>query len=538
MLNETDTLPENVRHNRATFSPEDGKIRLYLSARVERDSYLYLRQCKYVATPKQDCAFVAPWSVAAEDAALALIPEDADIEDEDYSAADRSADRAERFEEYRDKRRAEAMDAAGNHGSMDSVYGNQSQSRAQSFANRRDRYGSRAVTQWGKAEYWQERTRGVIDAALYKLKPGVRRGRLKRLETELRKIEKERDYSVNRWDSWVKVAQQSHNPELQDGMAKQLALHDRSFMYYEHPDHPGDKIKESSLSTLLSPHREGMFRPITGAEAAALALARYPENGPCGEGSGTKRWIDHLNHRIAYERAMIEAEGGMAGEADMVVGGWLGNRQIWKINKSSTTGRVVSVGLLGDGTRAYWQDEAARKLKRIVTVNVERLGQEVYRAPTEDELKAFAESRKQLESENPSLKMPPLINPTLADAERLVKHWNNLGKAESEEKKRSFEALTFSSMTKAEWKSKSAYTDRYATIYLTADGLPTYRREKGFFRVRARQEYGRVIGNSLGLCFSIVHLSDAASKPLPLDWDRIENPQVVQEQPAESMVTA
>lgn len=60
----------------------------------------------------QSFSFAAPWSLRAEDMARSLIAEWDDIGDEQYSLADRSADRAERFAGYRDKRATEAVGRA------------------------------------------------------------------------------------------------------------------------------------------------------------------------------------------------------------------------------------------------------------------------------------------------------------------------------------------------------------------------------------------------------------------------------------------
>lgn len=167
----------------ATYCPEDDKLRLYVG-RVPRDEYEALRAEGWTSTPKQDCDFVAVWSPRREDRALAYA--DGYIGDEDQSPADRAADRAERFAGYREKRREEAHGHADRYDAGPRAHGYQSQARAERAAARHDRQADHAVTQWSKAEYWQERTAGVIAHALYAQEPGVRMGRIKRLEAERR----------------------------------------------------------------------------------------------------------------------------------------------------------------------------------------------------------------------------------------------------------------------------------------------------------------------------------------------------------------
>lgn len=172
----------------ATYCPEDNKLRLYVG-RVPREDYLKLRAAGWVATPKQreagGCDFVAPWTPERRDLCLEWC---GSIEDEDQSPAERAADRAERFAGYRDKRTDEATGHADRYDAGPSVHGFQSQARAERAAARHDRIADRAGDAWGKAEYWTRRTAGVISHALYRSAPGVRMGRIKTLEAELRRV--------------------------------------------------------------------------------------------------------------------------------------------------------------------------------------------------------------------------------------------------------------------------------------------------------------------------------------------------------------
>ena len=135
-------VAEEDRHNEdhaATYCPEDNKIRIYIDTadgRVSRETFNFLRYAKYKSTPKQDCQFVATWSLKAEDAALALIPEWADIEDEDTSPQERAHERAQRFSVYRDKRRAEANGLADTYEHAPSAYGSQDPRRAETTSQK------------------------------------------------------------------------------------------------------------------------------------------------------------------------------------------------------------------------------------------------------------------------------------------------------------------------------------------------------------------------------------------------------------------
>jgi hypothetical protein len=177
----TDTPIETT--DRATYCPEDNKLRLYVG-RVPRPEYEALRADGWTSTPKQSCDFVASWTPARRDTALDYAGV---IEDEDQSPAERAVDRAERFAGYRDKRTMEAHDHADRFDAGPSVIGFQSQAKAERAVARFDRVAARAVDSWGKAEYWQSRTAGVISHALHVCSPSVRMGRIKELEADLRR---------------------------------------------------------------------------------------------------------------------------------------------------------------------------------------------------------------------------------------------------------------------------------------------------------------------------------------------------------------
>jgi hypothetical protein len=74
----------------ATYSPEDNKLRLYSLHRLDDETYQQVKKAGFKWAPKQEL-FVAPaWTPAREDLLLELCGE---IEDEDYSPEERSADR-------------------------------------------------------------------------------------------------------------------------------------------------------------------------------------------------------------------------------------------------------------------------------------------------------------------------------------------------------------------------------------------------------------------------------------------------------------
>ncbi len=422
---------------RTSYSPEDNSLRLYVG-RVSREEFLKLRAEGWRACPKQreagGCDFVATWTPSRRDTALEYGA--GVIEDEDQPMAERAADRAERFGVYRDKRTNEATGHADTYDAGPSAHGFQSQARAERAAARHDRHADRAGDAWSKAEYWTQRTAGVIANALYKSRPDVRMGRIKILEADIRKAEKRMaDYLALIAD--FKKLQAIADPAEQTAQVIRYVSTRNVHGDYAHPRPEtvtNDYIKKegASLYGLLQMiEDERGTDNITGAEAVAFFFSDHSEH--CRESD----WTTHLRLRLDYENQMLAEQGGRAAFVEMQVGGWIGDRQIRKVNKSAVTGRVVSV-MVRDNKPSpvnHWGNPYPDGIEKFLfhTIETERLPADAYRAPTAEELAAFQAMIKAEKAAAPKVAVPPLINPTDADAERLQALWNDRAKEERRE---------------------------------------------------------------------------------------------------------
>lgn len=429
----------------ATYCAQDDKIRLYVG-RVERTTYNFLRVNKFVATPKQSCDFVAVWSPNAEDIAFDLIAEDRDIEDEDYSPEERAADRAERFAGYRDKRSNEAHGHADTYEDGPSAFGNQNARRAERQASRHERHRDRALCQWSKAEYWQTRTAGVISNALHRSDASTRRGRILTLEAEVRQIEARYTPKENA----------TQYTDEADG---------RVYVYCT----PGG--------------RGGEWVAVDRLEERKAAYART---------------IEHLQRRLIYENAMLANEGGTAAAVEMIPGGWIGKHQIYKINTSPATGRVVSVN--------FGLNRTPR--------NIERLGADAYRAPTPEELTAFAAklAAQKADTRAAASTAASLINPTLEDAQRLCDIWNA-------HKKTTDKQATPAVMTQALYsaRSKGEY-GQCKTVTITERALQYHQNYNGIeWNGHSAICKLRIFSGGFDGCSRPVVISDKPQKSLPFD---------------------
>lgn len=498
----------------ATYSPEDNKLRLYADYRLDAETYQRVRAAGFKWAPKQQL-FVAPaWTPQREDLLLDLCGE---VGDEDYSPEERAADRAERFSGYRDRRSGEACELADRYEAGPRVFGHQNLRRAERQAARHDRVRHNAVSQWSKAEYWQMRTEGVIRHALHKSSAPVRRGRIKKLETELRKHQKSHEEAIRRYKAWSEVPKLpgADKPLVDDKgeplkpvmAAGVLAYRLANYGCYGTYWHPRTGENASLYSMLTSP-----VDPITPGEAAKLWLASCPD--PESPVSGWHRWTQHYEMRLTYERAMLAHEGGAASDVEMEVGGWLGEYRIDKVNRSRATGKVVSVTLRLPGGRTE-------------LFNIERLPEGVYRSPTDEERKQFEAETKELKAKAKAAKgkATPLINPTDEDAERLQAIWNaharescnpDFGNADLPDS----QVLR---ITQAQYSELSGKTHSpYETIEVTEQLKKRSKTVMGHdrngrvtvFKVR------RTRGLEAGVANRVIVLTDKPRKPIP--WDAVE----------------
>lgn len=564
----------------ATYCPEDDKIRLYVG-RVPRDEYEALRREGWTSTPKQDCDFVAVWTTEREDTALSYA---GIILDEDQGPEDRAADRAERFGGYLDKRLGEAEGHADRYDAGPSVHGYQSQARAERAAARHDRIATRAVNAWEKAEYWQRRTAGVISHALHVSSPSVRMGRIKTIEAELRKAEKSWSDSTAeaqaRFDSMQSVIDHAEGTreKLLAGRHEitwQLSRIREAESTPEDERSTPEQCRRALVAACLDHWHMSEANKARAAEAkngtrpaAEIArewLAENPRPEDFDPEKGT-RYTRHLRHRLAYENQMIEAQGGRAAFVEMEPGGWIYGgrrisnewRQIQKVNKSPKTGRVVSV-LVKDNRPSsvnHWGNPYPEGVTKTLLheVKTERLAENVYRAPTEEEKAAFLSAKAEAKKATPKKTAPPLINPTDEDAQRLQDRLNALALADhcarhqrayGRDYADQFKPSTVSRITQQVYSanSRGSYAvaetrgickggemePRASNMYCRSDKEEAERRGPALCQIRAAQGDGSTYGAR-----RVIVLTDKPQKPLPLAvWPEHVTEEAPQPEPQE-----
>lgn len=351
----------------ATYSPDDNKLRLYASTRLDAETYAAIKAAGFSWAPKQEL-FVAPmWTPGRADLLESLAGE---IGDEDTSLIERAEARADRFEDFAERRTA---DAAAAHKAVASIVehiplgqpilvGHHSERHARADVKRIENGMRRAVKMWETADYWQDRAAGAVRAAKYKESAPVRARRIKGLEADARKHAKEKAEIEKFLRLWT-------TPGLTIEQARAIANVCHLSAGLNVAPHPTLPNHHWLAWDVLQPD-EQRYRgcpAMTPAEIAEIARRSYPRRIARHD-----RWLAHINGRLAYERAMLGDVGGIASdrtkpEKGGAVRSWAGPRGGWsyvqKVNK-------VSVTLLdnwGNGGRNFTRNIPFDKLTAIMS---------------------------------------------------------------------------------------------------------------------------------------------------------------------------
>ncbi|EHS5250916.1 DUF3560 domain-containing protein [Citrobacter freundii] len=322
---------------RATYSPDDNKLRLYAALRLDDETYQKIHAVGFRWAPKQEL-FVAPaWTPAREDVLLSLA---GDIEDDDNTLFDRQEQRADRFSGYSEKR---------------------------------------AVMLFERAEYWEERAHASLRLAKYKERPDVRYRRIRKIEADKRKAERNIAQAQKYLTMW-----RAQTLDLK--MARLISNYDHIYTCFtlEKYPRPPEKSQHEGQMSLHS----ALENEIITFEQARDIAAPYHERTIRHQ----QRWLNHYQNRLAYERAMLDESGGVVTRTqDFEPGGQVQSRGEWltiiRINKSG--GAVSSV------VTPYY---SFMRCNGTMTLTPDRITD--YKAPSAEEARAAKQAAKR----------PPIVN--------------------------------------------------------------------------------------------------------------------------------
>lgn len=262
----------------ATYSPEDNKLRLYASERLDAETFARVKEAGFRWAPRQEL-FVAPkWTTAREDLALELAGE---IEAEEMTLAERAQMKAERLDALAEKRFAEAgafsraardISERFAHG-QPILVGHHSERKARKDAERMDNAQSKAHKAHELGNYWLYRAEGVERHANYKNDPRTRARRIKTLLAELRDLQRKLNNAHKSLELWTNATTD----------AQILALVGGNMVSYD----------------LYSKVDKGEVTPQEARDRLIAAHTRTIESDVLS------RWINHTLNRLAYERELL-----------------------------------------------------------------------------------------------------------------------------------------------------------------------------------------------------------------------------------------
>jgi hypothetical protein len=413
----------------ASYDPGDNKLRLRSARRLDPETYARVKAAGFAWAPKQDL-FVGPaWTPEREDLLLELC---GDIDDEDTTLVDRAQQRAERFEGYSGKRAGEAERAREAVAAIaDNIplgqpilVGHHSERHARRDAEKIQSGMRKAVSLWKTSKYWEQRAMGALGHAKYKELPAVRHRRIKGLEADRRKHVRDKERAEHFSKLWNECT------------TTEQALRIANVDHLRTPDTLGEAGRVVKYGTSYwSALQDGTLTVERARERALQLHASIIRR--------CDRWIEHIDNRLLYERAMLGESGGIpATKFDLQVGGQVLYRGGWsvilRVNRKG--GQVTSVTVAGKYGRGVLGIEQIRD----------------YRAPSAGDAEKVAKATK----------LPPLVN---------------------------FPGDGFRHMTKAEWDRLSRVSD--FSRARRVDATETH----GAYRLRSAPKEGRPYYDTTGV---------------------------------------
>lgn len=302
----------------ATYSPDDNKLRLYPLHRLDTATYERVKAAGYKWAPKQEL-FVAPtWNLERVDLATELCGE---IEDEDKSLVERSAERAERMETYSEKR---AIDAERAQVSVSAIadniplgqpilVGHHSARHARRDAEKIENGMRRAVKMWEQSQYWKDRAAGAVRAAKYKERPDVRARRIKGIEKDQRATERTKRTAMECLKFW-------RGEMMLKAGGKAEVTHNRALSFCNQYDHLSFAFPLAQYprpaNTSQYEGLQSLWGALGGSGGEAAAIITVDQARDLATQTHERmvarcdRWLEHFAHRLEYERAMLATNGG------------------------------------------------------------------------------------------------------------------------------------------------------------------------------------------------------------------------------------
>lgn len=299
----------------ATYNITNDKLRLALGTKPNAEQVAAMRAAGFVWWPASRLN-VAKWSTAAEDYILSL-----GIEISEDDTPDDVESRVDRFSAYAKNAGASAEAASAHaHNILDPIppgqpiqLGHYSERGHRNTLKRADAAMQRAVSETEREAHWRSRIASAIAHAKYKERPDVIARRIKGLGADernyQRELEKQNEIRANIFLS------------MRDTVRKQIGA---------------DYSNSSEVKAWIEANHNTFNAEFE--QKFSEAWTRHEH--------WAKRWLEHVQKRLEYERALLEAMGGTAKlKWELQVGGQVQHAGAWytilRLNKK--VGEIVSV---------------------------------------------------------------------------------------------------------------------------------------------------------------------------------------------------
>ena len=270
---------------KATYNITDNRLKIWFDERLPEDEYKNVKSLGLQWFPKQGC-FSGVWTPGREDFIYSY-----GLEITADEAPDDLAGRIERYQTYaeNDEKTAEYAQERMNTANTDRQF-----RMAENTAEKK----------LDEARYWHDRIAGAIRRAEYRDKPDVIGRRIKKLETDKRRQEKKANESKKWLEHW-------QNIPLKKKSGEYATMHESAVFLANHdPGHfsmcfTKDKYPKSTYEgarSIWSALTDDVIDPENAQKIMISAHMRKIKH--------TDRWIKHINMRLEYETAYLEAVGG------------------------------------------------------------------------------------------------------------------------------------------------------------------------------------------------------------------------------------
>lgn len=476
----------------ATYSPEDNKIRLYASSRLDAEIYARVKESGFRWAPKQEL-FVAPkWTPQREDLAVELAGE---IEAEEMTLAERAAIKAERLDGLAHKRHAEANAFARRADELSQAFhmgqpilvGHHSERNARKTQERVRSAQAAAGKADKAANYWLYRADGVEHFANMKNDPRVRANRIKTLLAELRDLQRGINMAHAALAIWEQFTTDEQIRHALGNMDSRRAWSNYELYY---------KVDKGEVTPADA------RKPCI--EGATLAV-----NGPM-----RRRWIEHLLNRLAFERSMLGDIARYEGELTPVI------IQAFAREHGAESPKCTETD------PGYFRLESPVPLPaHIASKSDLELSEDAWRDLMQASGYAVPETKARRLSAKPDA--VPLINLSREQAEQLQTIWNLHMVAACQGKNVTAKPAEVRTLTQATY-SANAKGDYavFKTIEIASDGRRVRMEWRGRERVRSGEPVARIRVSTIGSEFykpdSVVFITDKPIRQLPIDLEALK----------------